>query len=137
MNDPSLYPSPFSRPLPPAPRPPRERHAHIVALVLIFGLIPGITFAVLFGVAATNRLYGVEFALPPGVFTVWHLLLAYGTWRGWQWAWRVARVWVRLSFHLTIMAAIALAPTGVGIVISLVLVLIVAVAAAVALAARR
>jgi hypothetical protein len=140
VNDPSLYPSPFSSPrplLPPAPHALRERHPHIVALMLIFGLIPGITFAALFWVAAVNHWYNLGFALPPGAFVFWHLLLAYGTWHGWRWAWRVARVWVRLSFHLTIMAAIALAPTGVGIVLSLALLLIVGVAAVVALAARR
>lgn len=140
MHDPSLYPSPFSRPLPPAPhtlRELRDRHGRTVALILIFGLIPGLTFAVLFGIAMVNQFNSLGIALIPGAFTLWHLLLAYGTWRDWRWAWRVARVWVRLSFHLTIMAAIALAPTGVGIAISLVLVLIVAVAAAVALTARR
>lgn len=140
MNDPSLYPSPFASPrssLPPAPYELRERHPRTVALVLVFGLIPGLTCAVLLWVAAVNGWNSLAFALPPGAFALWHLLLAGGTWRDWRWAWRVARVWVRLSFHLTIMAAIALAPTGAGIVVSFALLLVVGVAAAVALAARR
>jgi len=138
VNDLSLYPSLFSSPPRPTLHLPRERHTPIVALVLVFGLIPALTFAVLFGVAAANGWNSLGFALPPGAFALWHLLLVYGTWHNRRWARRMARVWVRFSFHLTVMAAIALAPVGpIGIGVGLVLLLVVAVAAAIALAARR